>query len=109
MSQFEAGHPKFGGRKRGAPNKSLAFLRDALDQVGLDLPSRLTELMPLLSPDKQADVLLNLMQYIYPKRKPSDSQPGQGQPLTFIDIVRLARSGDASEQAPSMVIEAEIS
>lgn len=42
---------------------------DALSTGGLDVPQRLINLLPNLSNEKQADVLLNLMAYLYPKRK----------------------------------------
>jgi hypothetical protein len=66
---FKRGQPKMGGRKKGTPNKQTALLKDALDELSVDVPKRLAELLPKLEPSKQADVLLDLMGYLYPKRK----------------------------------------
>ncbi len=63
------GSTKTGGRKAGTPNLRSLMLIDTLDSLGLDVPSRIAALLPSLDPEKQADVLLELISYIYPKRK----------------------------------------
>ena len=63
------GSTKIGGRKKGTPNKSTQNLTEALDALSFDVPSQLIELMPRLTAEKQADVLMGLMKYIYPSRK----------------------------------------
>ena len=45
------------------------MLQELLQDLGCDVPQRLVTLLPQLSPEKQADILLELMQYLYPKRK----------------------------------------
>lgn len=74
MSKFEAGQPKptGSGRKPGTPNTRTRFLAKELDVIGLDVPQYLAGLIPKLSPEKQADVLMALLNYIYPKRKPTE-------------------------------------
>lgn len=68
MGQFQSGQPKpsGSGRKRGSKNKKSLELEAAFSCAGLDVPSRLVELLPSLSPDRQADILLDLMAYLYP-------------------------------------------
>lgn len=63
------GTPKTGGRKKGTPNKNTLGLIEALDANGLSIIDHLTKILPKLKPDKQADVCLALMGFIYPKRK----------------------------------------
>lgn len=63
------GSPKSGGRKKGTPNKSSANLFESLEKHKIDIIERLAKILPDLAVEKQADVLLNLMSYIYPKRK----------------------------------------
>ena len=63
------GTPKTGGRKKGTPNKRTAHLVEALDFAGLNVPDALTTLLPNLAPEKQADILMGLLGYLYPKRK----------------------------------------
>jgi len=61
-----------GGRAKGTPNKRTLILNDILMNLGHDVPQKLVALMPKLSPDKQADVYLKLMEFLYPKRKAID-------------------------------------
>jgi hypothetical protein len=63
-----SGLPKTGGRKPGTPNKRTEMLSDALACLDCDVPSKLIQLLPQLTPEKQATVLLGLMPYLYPKR-----------------------------------------
>ena len=63
------GSTKSGGRIKGTLNKKTQHLTDALEELNFSVIERLVELMPKLSLEKQADILLNLMSYLYPKRK----------------------------------------
>jgi hypothetical protein len=66
---FETGKQKTGGRMAGTPNKRTTQLIETLDGLNIDLPTKILELLPTLLPEKQVDVLLHLMPYVYPKRK----------------------------------------
>ncbi len=59
------------------------FLDQEFEKIGLDPINSLIELLPQLPPEKQAQILLGLLQYIYPKRKPSDNSSLDN---TFADI-----------------------
>jgi hypothetical protein len=61
--------PPNAGRKKGTPNKATQQLREILDAEGLDPAKKLAELLPNLTPEKQADICLKLMDFLYPKRK----------------------------------------
>lgn len=63
------GLPKSGGRTKGARNKKSILLRETLELLGCDIPKMIIELLPQLTPEKQADVLMNFMKYIYPMKK----------------------------------------
>lgn len=67
------GTTKTGGRKKGTPNRRTSELTSALEELGLDIPSKIHELLSELPPAKQVDTLLSLMPYIYPRRKPKDA------------------------------------
>lgn len=69
MGHFAFGHAKLGGRNKGTPNKRTLMLSTMLEELGLDVPQCIAMLLPQLSPDRQMDVLLELMQYLFPKRK----------------------------------------
>lgn len=60
---------KGSGRKKGTPNKKTLVLTEILESLDCDVTQKLTELLPQLNPEKQADVLLELMSYLFPKRK----------------------------------------
>lgn len=64
------GMPKTGGRIRGTPNRRTQKLCDLFEHRGIDIPQRILDLLPKLDPDRQAIILLGLMPYLYPKRKP---------------------------------------
>lgn len=83
MARFQSGHqkPENSGRKKGIPNRKTLMLKEALEQLGHDLPTKITELLPQLSSDKQMDVYLELMQYVYPRRKAVELSGTDGQPI----------------------------
>lgn len=63
------GSTKSGGRIKGTLNKKTQHLAEVLEELNFGVLARLVELMPKLSIEKQADILLSLMSYLYPKRK----------------------------------------
>ncbi len=63
------GSPKTGGRQKGTPNKRTAEIADVFENIGFNVPEQLVSLMPDLSPEKKATVLLVLMNFLYPRRK----------------------------------------
>jgi hypothetical protein len=71
MAQFQEGQekPEGSGRKVGAPNKKTMQLHAVFEELGLSVPERILELLPKLTPIEQTKVLLELMPYLYPKRK----------------------------------------
>jgi hypothetical protein len=75
------GSLKTGGRKKGTPNQKTLVLKSINEALGVDVPQKLAELLPFLEPDKQADVLLELLNYIYPKRKALEHSGPDGGPI----------------------------
>lgn len=63
------GHKRYGGRAKGTPNKRTEELQDFFDSKGMFIPEMIVEKLHLLDDEKQIDVLLDLMPYLYPKRK----------------------------------------
>lgn len=70
--KFKPGHPKLGGRQKGTPNKSNFDLAAKLQSLDFDITRELREVFPKLTPEMRAKVLLELHEYIYPKRKALD-------------------------------------
>lgn len=68
------GIPKTGGRKKGTPNKKTQDLEDRLKNLGIDVPSQIVALLPQLHTEKQADILMGLMAFLYPKWKAVEQQ-----------------------------------
>jgi hypothetical protein len=61
--------PEGAGRKKGTPNRKTQTLEQFFDDHGLFVPERIVLILPTLEGRDQAKVLLELMQYLYPKRK----------------------------------------
>jgi hypothetical protein len=83
--------PVGSGRSKGSKNKRSEHLVDALESLNFNLPERLIHLLPKLSDEKQADVLLEMMSFIFPKRKATDiiltektSRAAEPMILTFV-------------------------
>ncbi len=79
------GLAKTGGRKKGSLNKRTLVRKEVTEALGVDVPQRLAELLPQLEPEKQADVLLELLSYIYPKRKAIEHSGPEGMPIQIRD------------------------
>ena len=86
MGRFKRGatRPPGSGMKKGRPNNKTLILKSITDELGLDVPRRLGELLPKLNPAKQADVLLALLDYIYPKRRAVEHSGPQGGPIEVV-------------------------
>lgn len=71
MAQFQSGQakPTKSGRKKGTPNKRTLDLEDSLQTYGLDVIGEIAEALPELCAEKRVQVLMDLMSYLYPKRK----------------------------------------
>lgn len=63
------GLPKTGGRKKGSLNKKTHDLFQIFENNNFDVPTQLINILPKLDENRQAEVLLKLMEYLYPKRK----------------------------------------
>lgn len=88
MARFATGQqkPVGSGRKRGTPNRRHTVLVEALEAIDFSIPERLVELLPKLTPEKQADVLLDMMSYVFPKRK-SLELSGQIEPANRPQVI----------------------
>jgi hypothetical protein len=99
------GIEKSGGRGKGTPNRKTVTLHDALSD--LDVPKRLIELIPTLEPAKQADVLVQLMSYLYPKRKAIEHSGANGDPITFdvrsFDLAAMVKENPEAMAALSTI------
>lgn len=81
---FEAGHKKAGGRKKGTPNKKSEYLFDHFEELKFKPVERLIEIFPNLTADKQAHVLLQLLTFMYPKRKAIESTDASNGEVTLV-------------------------
>lgn len=82
------GLPKTGGRRKGTVNKRTQNLMEILEQLNTSLPQMALNLLPDLKPEKQADVILKLMDFVYPKRKSMDLSLTNDRPYqTLAEIV----------------------
>ncbi len=79
---------KGSGRQKGTPNKRTKLLNEILDAKDFCIPGKLIELLPSLSFEKQVDILLDLMSYVYPKRKAIEQLNVNEE---FVDLNSLSR------------------
>ncbi|MFZ3229840.1 MAG: hypothetical protein WA160_06520 [Pseudobdellovibrio sp.] len=87
------GSPKTGGRKKGTPNKSTFELYENLEKHNFDVVDQLMQILPQLSTDKKVNVLLELMSYLFPKRKAVEvltAQPSKNETIK-IEFVKPNR------------------
>ena len=76
---------KTGGRVAGTPNKRTQELVSRLEALGVDPVLGLAEIAkdPMASIDLRARVLIDLMQYVWPKRKALDVSAESQQPISI--------------------------
>jgi formylmethanofuran dehydrogenase subunit B len=60
---------KTGGRSAGTPNRKTSDLCEFFESAHFHVPTELMKIFSSLDADKQVDVLMRLMEYLYPKRK----------------------------------------
>ena len=98
------GLPKTGGRKRGVPNRNSSNLVKFFESVNFDVPSEIYNLLPSLEPNKQADILMKLMEYIHPKRRPAEITGGiDDSRMSYVDFIELA-SATIEEEAKNHLL-----
>ena len=93
MARFESGQPKpkGSGRKRGTPNHKSKSLEESLLKIGLDVPAELAALLPELAPEDRVQALLQLMSFLYPKRKAIEQHIEIDQPKIEPEVTRAER------------------
>ena len=92
----QKGSIKTGGRKKGSLNRKTADLLSLLEKSKLDVPQRIIELLPTVSAEVQLDILMKLMSFLYPKRKPACDETGLNrdtipEPRIILNIPRNGR------------------
>ena len=90
------GLPKSGGRKRGTPNRSSQAIREIFADLDYDPASELINLArgPSTPLEIRVHIHLQLLPYLYPKRRPVDATP---EPMTTNVITTLDNSGECSD------------
>ena len=66
------GQHKTGGRQKGTPNKNSKRIHALLEDLDFSPLCHLVEILSTLTPDTQAKVCMQLMEYTFPKRKSVD-------------------------------------
>ena len=91
------GLSKTGGRKKGTPNAKTKELGARLESFGFDPLKELSELVQGvndLSAKDRAEICLDLLQYLYPKRKALEVTP---EPEPQGDIVYVTSWGNSRD------------
>ncbi len=66
------GYPKTGGRKAGTPNKKSRHLIQLLEELNINLIEQIILEIPNLKPEEKVRTCLQLMPFVYPKKKPEE-------------------------------------
>lgn len=86
--------PENAGRKKGSPNKITKTLESFFDEQGLFLPEKiLSEIQEIASPSERMKVWLELLQYIYPKRKALEMSGEITNPYAHMTLEELKELG----------------
>lgn len=67
---------RLGGREKGTPNRKSLMVESLIDLDNINLPFEVLKCCENLKPLEKANVLLKLMEFIYPKRKAIALVPG---------------------------------
>lgn len=97
--KFKPGDPKpvTSGRQKGAPNKKTQLLAEIFEAFDMCVPEQLIKAINQLEdPKDKADVLLKLLEFLYPKRRPVD-QLGNDSPTVQIQSVTNVIQGENKE------------
>lgn len=108
---FEPGSPKppHSGRKKGTPNRQTRLLDEILAAANVEPVKAIMELLPHLEPKQQVDVHLELMGYLYPKRKAVEFNVPAEKPL-FAGVVTpelVLRAIEAARRAKDNEVRSE--
>lgn len=92
MSGRKPGGPKYGGRKKGTPNRATGQAREAIARMIDDTaPNFIGWMMEIDDPAKRCDVWLRAAEYHIPKLARTEVTGGDGGPV----VVRLSEYDEA--------------
>jgi hypothetical protein len=76
---------KTGGRRPGTPNKRSGVVSERFEELGLDPLEGLIDIArdPRTDVELRARILMDLMGYLYPKRKALDTSPTASRSVVF--------------------------
>lgn len=105
---FKPGHKKLGGRKPGTPNKKSQAVQDILEAaLGKSVPEAVCELLDDLKPKDRVQALLELMSYVYPKRKAIELSGRDGGPLDVYLMMSPEERARRMRELADMLVQAE--
>ena len=100
------GHPKWGGRQKGTPNRNKDAFADRLKELNIDLIDEIFVLIRDVSenaPGKQSklNALIQMLHYVYPSKKAMSLTPEQE--YFLIEVQRF--QGMPIDQVKAVVIQ----
>lgn len=78
--------PEKSGRKKGTPNRKTQLLEEILSAQGVSPVNEILKMLPALDPKQQVDVYLELLGYLFPKRKAMEMHLESRSPLANVKI-----------------------
>lgn len=119
---FQKGQPKIGGRKKGTPNKKTRLLEIAIQnnkvtpgfnpldeilklmkkpEVWVKTDSGSIQLKEGITDMKKVDVLIELLEFVYPKRTRVDIAADESLGNTLVDVIKGLEAKDDSIEVGS--------
>lgn len=84
--------PKGSGRRKGVPNRNSTAVRDALDSQDFDLIKEILKQINALDyPKDKLVIMMELLKYVYPKRKEVETDPA---------LLKVVPQGSIIDQTP---------
>lgn len=66
------------GRQKGTPNKKSLLVHEILENKGINLIEKITELFQVVSEQEQLKALVQMLPYVYPKLTSTELKGAEG-------------------------------
>lgn len=103
----EDGLGRLGGREKGTPNRKSQLIESLINVDEINLPGEILKCCENLKPLEKAQIMLKLMEYIYPKRKAiaHESKDDIEDRVTTISLIEIGSREDLARHRRLLELE----
>lgn len=100
---------RLGGREKGTPNKRSQTIESHINLDEINLPNEILKCCESLKPLEKAQIMLKLMEYIYPKRKAitQEFKEDESNKVTKISFIEIGSREDLARAKRLEELEAK--